>query len=153
MKRLFIIFLLIASYPAIAQKYLDKTKTEITQSLKTKNKESKTPVQFSHDTAGTLTFPVQVPGRSAADLSLFFDEKDKCVAERITVKCDSCLAPWLNPVLATTNYKWTRINENQYVSDFNSRLMLELPPDGKKNSYKLMRMDWTKELYELLMKN
>ena len=67
--------------------------------------------------------------------------------------CDSCYKKYLNDLLNQKEYAWKKINGNQYVSKFASHLMLELPFDKDDFTFTLFRASWTKELYDILIKN
>lgn len=79
-----------------------------------------------------------------------FNKKGKCWSEKVIARCDSCFTKYLQGVLDQEKYGWKKINENQYVSKYSYRLMLEFPPENKDFSYVILRTDWTKELYRTL---
>ena len=49
-------------------------------------------------------------------------------------------------------FEWNKINENQYISKFEEKLMIELPAENYDHSFSILKVEWTKELYELLLK-
>jgi hypothetical protein len=53
-------------------------------------------------------------------------------------------------LLAKEKYVWKKINENQYISKFEDKIMIELPTENKSNSITIIRTDWTKILYDIL---
>lgn len=79
-----------------------------------------------------------------------FNKKGRCWSEKIIAGCDSCFTKYLYGVLDQKKYGWKKINENQYVSNYVDRMMLEFPPENKDFSYVILRTAWTKELYRLL---
>lgn len=76
-----------------------------------------------------------------------------CNYQKVQAGCDSCIQRELNRLISQPALGWKKINENQYVSNFESQLLIELPVDEKENSFILFRANWTKELYDILMKN
>lgn len=104
------------------------------------------------ETDSTLTFIISNRTDSVT-YSLGFDENKKCFSERIITGCDACFTKQLNSVLKSKEYNWEKINENQYVSDFASYLMIEIPPENTEYSFTILRMTWSRELYDLLMEN
>lgn len=46
---------------------------------------------------------------------------------------------------------WIRINENQWVSNFASQLLVEIHEVKKGCRTQVLRTEWTKELYDLLL--
>ena len=73
--------------------------------------------------------------------------------EKVIVFCDSCLGKYLQPVLDRKGYKWIKLNENQYVSEFERKLLLELPLGESDRSFIILRAGWTKKQYELMVGN
>ena len=149
MNRTIALLLFLLPAQLFGQQFLDKSQAATKALLKNAAGNSK----ISSESSTTIAYSLKPEKECAFTGSLVFDDKGKCIIEQLGAPADSCMATRLAALLDTKKCNWTKINENQFVSDFNSRLMLELPPDGKKNAYKLMRMDWTRELYELLMKN
>jgi DUF1680 family protein len=80
-----------------------------------------------------------------------FDKKGKCNQEKIESSCPSCFSSNLQTILDIKKYHWKKINENQYVSDFESKLMIELPTEKNVFAISVLRMDWTRVLYDILM--
>lgn len=135
-----------------AQEQFDKTRTEVKKDLEklaavspgtTKVKESDSTFVLSH--AGTGG-PVQFIYR-------FDKQTGACNYQKIQASCDSCIKKYLDQLLSQKTYGWKKINENQYVSNFESRLLIELPVDEKENSFILFRAQWTKEFYDILAQN
>lgn len=81
-----------------------------------------------------------------------FDEKGLCLTETTITRCDSCHDGYLKVVLDKKKYNWKKINENQYISRFEDNLMIELFPEGEIRSFSVLRTDFTRELYDLLLK-
>ncbi len=81
-----------------------------------------------------------------------FDEKGLCTTETTNTRCDSCHDGYLKIVLDKKKYNWKKINENQYISRFEDNMMIELFPEGEIRTFSILRADFTRELYELLLK-
>ena len=138
---------------AQAQVPINKTKAELIGQWKkdsTINARCKSPFT---QTATRLKIKVACPGDTLSVEHVYnFDKAGKCQAYQVICSEDTLLktemARWLNQSI----YHWQKVNENQYVSDFDSHLMIEFPPENKRHSLTILRMDWSRELYELLMK-
>lgn len=89
---------------------------------------------------------------SQSQLIFVFDEKGLCTTETINTRCDSCHDGYLKNILDKKKYNWKKINENQYISRFEDNLMIELFPEGEIRTISVLRADFTRELYELLLK-
>ena len=81
-----------------------------------------------------------------------FDHSGKCITETVSSTCETCIDKDLAAILAINRYQWKKINENQYVSRFEDKLIIELPVD-KKDKYTILWTDWTRTLYDLLTGN
>jgi hypothetical protein len=56
-------------------------------------------------------------------------------------------------ILKKEKYGWLRINENQHISGFKHQILLEFQDEKAPYRLQVLRTAWTKELYELLLKN
>ena len=65
--------------------------------------------------------------------------------------CDSCIKKWLRATLRIGKYGWKKINENQYISKYEYKMMIELPVNPGEHYYTILRMDWSKTLYGILV--
>lgn len=81
-----------------------------------------------------------------------FDKQGLCVTETTNTRCDSCHDGYLKIVMDKKKYSWKKINENQYISRYEDGLMIELFPEGEIRSFSILRVEWTRELYDLLLK-
>lgn len=81
-----------------------------------------------------------------------FDQKGLCNTETLNTRCDSCHDGYLKIVLDKKKFNWKKINENQYISRFEDNLMIELFPEGEVRTFSILRADFTRELYDLLLK-
>lgn len=144
-------FLLVTSL-AYSQGYINLKRTEVISSLKKKFQ----PAGNNQATISLLKDTVKViPVDNRANEPVYiylFDESGRCKSETIITRCDSCLTRLLQAALALKKYEWKKINENQYISKFEDKLMIELPPENLNHSFSFLRVDWTRELYDLLIK-
>jgi hypothetical protein len=91
-----------------------------------------------------------VAGNTVLTTVCSFSKKGIWYEEKTTAPCATCLTPWLEKVLAEKSYGWKKINEHQYITGFEHKMFLELPPEGEISSFKIFRVEWTKEMYEIL---
>ncbi len=109
---------------------------------------------------GTTGLPAVYPRKDSilvrvdnrTQLIFVFDQKGLCLTETTNTRCDSCHDGYLKIVLDKKKYNWKKINENQYISRFEDGLMIEMFPEGEIRSFSVLRVEWTRELYELLLK-
>ncbi|MGQ0737766.1 MAG: hypothetical protein ACT4OJ_01785 [Bacteroidota bacterium] len=151
-----IIFILLLYFPAIAfsQKYFDKSKSEVKKELEAYMLDNKAIKPVLTETDSTLVLAVNDPAAQPASFIYGFDKTTgQCNYQRTVARCDSCYKKYLNNLLGQENYDWKKINENQYVSRFADRLLLELPVEANDYSFALFKTQWTRELYDLLLKN
>lgn len=90
---------------------------------------------------------------SPAEYIFTFDKKNQCTGETIITRCDSCYNGLLATALAMKNFQWKKINENQYISRFEDKRMIEIFPDERERSFSVLRVDWNREIYDMLLKN
>lgn len=135
-----------------AQEQFDKTRTEVKKDLdklaaispaRTTVKATDSTIVLSvAETAGPVQFIYRFDKLTGA-----------CNYQKIQAVCDTCYKKYLDKLLTQKTYGWKKINENQYISNFESRLLIELPVDEKDNSFILFRAQWTKELYDIMVNN
>ncbi len=87
-----------------------------------------------------------------SQLIYVFDEKGLCMTETTNTRCDSCHDGYLKIILDKKKYNWKKINENQYISRYEDNMMIELFPEGEIRTISVLRADFTRELYDLLLK-
>ncbi len=137
---------------AYSQGYINLKRNDVVSALKKKFQAA----DYNQATISLLKDTVKViPADSRATDPVFiylFDESGRCKSETIITRCDSCLSRLLQAALAQKKYEWKKINENQYISKFEDKLMIELPPENPDHSFSFLRVDWTRELYDLLIK-
>ncbi|MBI3138443.1 MAG: hypothetical protein HYZ15_07655 [Sphingobacteriales bacterium] len=137
---------------ARAQDYINATHSTAETVLKKKYpaKKHHSPVTVSVDTIRVLW---KGPAGARTEYIYAFDDNHLCFSETIITHCDSCLTGYLQQVLDKKNFGWKKINENQYISRFADNLMIELSADEALHSFSVLRVDWTRELYDMLIKD
>lgn len=83
----------------------------------------------------------------------FDSDSGLCITEETVSACESCYRKYLDRLLGMKKYEWKKINENQYVSRFSDYLMIEIQQDNDEFSFTLIKTSWTRELYDLMLKN
>ena len=149
MKKVFllILFLAAAQLGLTAQEYINKKKGEVITMLKIKYQQ--TPLSVLTD---TVKMKLENTFAMPFDYIFTFDKTGRCKSETIITRCDSCLTGLLQKVLDLKKFEWNKINENQYISKFEEKLMIELPAENYDHSFSIFKVEWTKVLYELLLK-
>ncbi|MBM3412015.1 MAG: hypothetical protein FJY19_01330 [Bacteroidetes bacterium] len=90
---------------------------------------------------------------SALSPALVYDKENICIREMYwREKMDDC-EKIVSQLTSVASYGWIRINENQWVSKFEDQLLVEIHEVNKGCRTQVHRTAWTKELYELLLKN
>lgn len=133
---------------SFCQKYIHQSRNLVMQDLK-KIKPGTAKPLFS-ETDSTITMSVKT-GSLPADFIYEFDKAGKCRSEKVISRCDSCINKKLKSTLKMGKYGWKKINENQYVSKFEDKMMIELPVESNEYYYTILRMNWSKTLYDLLI--
>lgn len=146
MKKLFTGLLIILCTGIAAQERIGQSRNRLEQYLKS----AYPGISYQYSAAKDS---LQLSPENEIRLIFTFDDSGSCTGETTITRCDSCLNGLLNAVLAKKKYGWKKINENQYVSRFEDYLMIELFPDEKTFSFSVLHTTWSRELYDLLMKN
>ncbi len=145
------LILLIFLFPASinAQLYINKSKSSIKNEVA--NYQKKNP-SYRIDISETDSSFLIVEKNQTEHL-LQFDNANTCKLESILLKCDTCYKTVLSQILEIKKYNWRKINGNQYISNFESKLMVELLLEENLTTIKIIRTDWSKLLYDMLKEN
>ena len=133
---------------SFCQKYINQSRNLVIQDIKKYKHGAAKPV--ISETDSTITILVKTSSLPA-DFIYGFDKAGKCISEKVIARCDSCINKKLQSALKIGKYGWKKINENQYVSKFEEKMMIELPVESNEYYYTILRMDWTKTLYNILI--
>ncbi len=150
MLRVIAILLLFSSTQGSAQSYINKSKKKALAMLSKYEAGNGFQTPEILQTDSTITFSVKDMADRKSIFTYSFDVNGKCQSEKIQASCDSCFEKYIGQVLANKKYDWKKINANQYISKYSSKLMLELPPEINDFSYMIIRTGWKKKSYRLL---
>lgn len=150
MTHIILLLFVLLPFSGFTQKYINKKKAEVEKELAQYIKENKSINATLSETDTSLALNIAGTATQQASFVYFFDKEDKCRLQKTTANCDSCITKYLQEALQQEKYKWRKINENQYISSFEHKLMIETPADGKEFSFMILRTDWSKILYDMI---
>ena len=151
MKSVYLILFLSISFTANAQELIGKPKAETRRALLQLVAAKDTVSRQFRETDSTMVVTSHYKTRATSIVSVFgFNKAGICIEEKVKADCAACMAPYLEMVLAKKTYNWKKINEHQYISGFEQKMFLELPPEGELSSFMIFRVEWSKEMYEVL---
>jgi hypothetical protein len=153
MKRLIITLVIFFPFTGFSQNFIGKSKEKVKKELQLQLKKNDSLAITLTDRDSVLVYSIKDDKVLAADFIYGFDKSGKCQSEKVIAGCQACFNKYLQATLATKKYGWKKINENQYVSKFSDRRMIELPDEKKNFTFSILRTDWSKEMYELLSGN
>lgn len=149
--RYLVIFLCMLPLAGFSQHFIGKKKADVMKSLRAeKSKQDSLDIVITED-ASNIYYSVK-PGKTlAADFIYNFGPDGKCRMEKVKASCDSCFRKYLQKALDNKKFEWKKINENQYISRYASRMMIELPPEANNYSFVILHAEWNRKLYKLLL--
>lgn len=150
MNRIILLFFILLPFSGLAQKYINKKKADVKKELSQYIKDNKNINAALNETDTSLVLNIPGTTTQQATFVYFFDKQGKCRLQKTIANCDSCINKYLQEALGQDKYKWRKINENQYISSFEDKLMIETPADGKEFSFMILRTDWSKILYDMI---
>jgi hypothetical protein len=153
MRRIITFCLLLFSFSCFSQNYINKTKAQVKKELNEYISKNDSLNATVSETDVAIVLVIKGPKTLPADFIYRFDKSGKCISEKVIAGCDSCFTKYFQAVLDRKKYEWKKINENQYISGFAAKMMIELPPDSKNYSFVILRTDWSKQMYDLLRGN
>ncbi len=153
MTRIFALCFVLLSFSGFSQNYINKTKAQVRKELNEYVSMNDSLNAAISETATAITLSIKGPKTLPADFIYRFDKTGKCKSEKVMGGCDSCFNKYFQAALDRKKYEWRKINENQYISGFVARMMIELPVDSKDFSFTILRTDWSKQMYDLLKGN
>ncbi|MBL0068476.1 MAG: hypothetical protein KA428_09015 [Chitinophagaceae bacterium] len=153
MKKASLVLLLLFPVIGFSQHFIGKSKPQVMKELQKQIVKNDSLTITLTDTDSGLVYSIKAQKVLPADFVYSFDNTGKCQSEKVIAGCDSCYKKFLQKVLAEKKYDWKKINENQYISKYESRMMIELPTDNKNYQYTILKTEWTKELYDILNGN
>ncbi len=148
-----ILFLLLLPLTGFSQNFIGKSKARVKKFLQREIVKNDSLTITLTDNDSVLLYSIKAGKTLPADFIYTFNRSGKCQSEKVIASCDSCFNKFLKKTLDQKLYEWKKINENQYVSKYAARRMIELLPANKDLSYTILRTDWNKELYRMLTGN
>ncbi|HEX4877158.1 MAG TPA: hypothetical protein VFV31_10835 [Chitinophagaceae bacterium] len=153
MTRLLLLLLFILPISSEGQQFLDKPGKEMKLFFKQK-KDSLAGKNIRYSEKGKeLILTEKKAGKDFIRHEFSFDSLGNCSKEKVIASSEALMQEKLSPLLAQSEFAWKKINENQYISKFEDRLMIELSPEKGDYSFSILRMGWTKVLYDILIAN
>ncbi|MEI2737675.1 MAG: hypothetical protein V9F01_02705 [Chitinophagaceae bacterium] len=153
MQRTGLLIFLFLPFLGFSQNFIGKKKTQVLKELQGLAKKNDSLTIAINDNDSVITYSIKASKTQPADFVYGFDKNGRCQSEKITANCDSCYNKYLQDVLNVKKYQWKKINENQYISKYAARLMIELPAESKEFTYTILRTNWNKKMYEMLKGN
>ncbi len=138
-------FMLVILVPAGAQKYIGKNREEIEKIIREIN-----PNGVITGSDSILILSTSPDHQTNINFTCHFSPGGKCRIESYSSVCNSCYRDLLAMTLGQKKYRWKKINGNQYISKYRSRLLLETDPDPGKNSFRIIQTSWTRKIYKML---
>ena len=145
-----VLFLYLLPVTCFSQNFIGKNKTQVKKNLQRQIVKHDSITITLTDNNSVIVYSVKAGKESPADFVYGFDKSGKCRLEKIIAGCDSCYKKFLQTALGQKKYEWKKINENQYISKYAARMMIELPAEIKDFSYIILKTEWTKKLYSIL---
>ena len=150
MNRLTILLLIFLPSACFSQVFINNTKKEIKEKVVANyiGKETINP-EFS-ETDSTLE--VKISGKNVidADYTYKFDLSGKCISQKTITRCDSCHQALLQSVLDLKKYKWRKLNQNQYVSKFSKKVLLEIQELDQTFWFMIFKIKLRRKMYRSL---
>ena len=150
MNRIIIALLLLCPVACFSQGYIGKTRQQVKKELQREIAANDTLHILLTDNDSVLIYSYEDSKVRPVQFIYGFDRAGKCRSEKVMAGCDSCFNKYLLGVLDKKKYEWKKINENQYISKYSARMMIELSSENKDFSYIILSTDWNKDMYKLL---
>lgn len=151
MTRFYLMLLLISPIVSYGQQFMNYDKSAIRDSLLSVRQKKAGIKSNITESKNELIYTIKGQGKEKTEIIYSFDSLGKCNREKISGDCDTCISAKLQSILRIDTYGWKKINENQYVSRFEDRLMIELSVNKNDHSFYIHRMSWTQILYDILV--
>jgi hypothetical protein len=132
-----------------SQGYIGKSREKIIKGLTdflVKDSIKNSPIR---ETSDAIILSVQDPKLKQVDFIYFTDKNNRCNAEKVIARCDTCYSKFTNDILSNKYYGWQKVQDNLYVSKYNRKLQLELYKEDQ-FTYILRKTNWTKQEYRYL---
>lgn len=128
-----------------AQEFINTDKSRATVNLEVFYPGTHSPAQWKGDSLKAVI-------TDSLTVVFVYDARGLCESEIFICPGDMLFTRQLEKILGKTKYQWKRLNENQFVSRFEDGLLLEISPEPPQRLFTVIRAGWTREIYELLLK-
>lgn len=152
MIRTILLILVFLPVQVFSQKYFDKDKEHVRKDLQHYLVQNKPLNPVLTVTDSTLVLTIDEPDGPTRFIYSFDRESGKCNAQRTEANCEACYKKYRDNLLEQKVHKWIQLNENQYVSRYEDRLLVELSAEYSDYSFTVFKTHWTRDFYELLIK-
>ena len=153
MKQFILIVSMMIPFMGFTQTYISLNKAGVKKKLKNYAADNDSLRYTLKETNTSVSFLLNDPRMQKAEFTYTFDKAGKCISEKIVSSCDSCMQKFLQNALNRTEYGWRKVNENQYISEFSKKMMLELPADSTLHYFSIFQTNWSRPMYDLLTKS
>ena len=153
MKKINLLLLLLFPVFAFSQNFIGKSKTAVKKELQQMVSKSNNPAITLSGNDSVLVYSIKDNNAFPADFIYSFDKSGKCQSEKVMAANENSFTKYRDAAISEKKYGWKKINENQYVSNYASHMMIELPAERKDFFYQILKTEWTKDLYDLLTGN
>lgn len=153
MKRTIFLTLVLLPFSLFAQKYFDKDMAKVKKELDhyvVKN--SSLHPELTVTDSSLILAIIETDTRPTRFIYGFDSESGKCNFQRTEANCEACYKKYLDNLLEQKNHQWKKLNENQYISRYEDQMLVELAPDQNEHSFTVFRAHWSRDFYELLIK-
>jgi len=151
MFRIIIVILLLLPATGFSQLNINKTRSQVKQELGNTFGKEKNMTADITETDSTIVMKIRGANTIEADHIYSFDKSGKCSTEKTITWCDSCHEKLLQQLLADTNYKWKKINMNQYISSFEAGVFVEIQMTDNTWSFTIFRTNLSRKMYDFLL--
>lgn len=148
-----LILLLVASGSLLSQSYIGQNRKKVKKRLEQYVSSVPDYTGTFREAGDSITLSMQTTDVTPTLFVYRFDKSGKCSSEKVIANCDSCFTKFLQAALSQKEYKWKKINETQYVSDYQKKLLLEVPPENTNFSFQILKLGWSKEQYKMMTGN
>jgi hypothetical protein len=136
-----------------SQCLINKSKEEIKLLLSSDAKAQNNVSLAVKEKDSTVIFTLKSKGSTPTKYQCDFESGGKCIVQKITAGCDSCIQEKLNTILSDKEHQWKKLNENQFISGFESKMMIELSVKKTDHSFTIRKIDWSLPFYKILTGN
>jgi len=150
MTRNITLYFLLFSLQGFSQTYINKSRAQVKKDLVAYAATIKESNPAVSDADSAIVLSIKGTDGSPVKFIYKFDTAGKCQSEKVVSLCETCYTSFLEKALLTSQYEWKKINGNQYISNFASRMLIEIPADKNDFTFIVLRTDWNKEMYDLL---